>query len=397
MKKSIKIISFVLLLAVIIGICSILFANKTTVSDYDRSLRKIYGVANVGQGYSTLTRLEDSIGHSYYISRDGYVYSSFNNAYPYSHMQEITDDYGNEFIKVPKFYTRIDKHDDGTFDLLISGYKYDKFDTLFKDDNGNEIEYVLIGKYEGSLVEDAGLKHIVSKKDLTPTIGLSFNESIDYSSNNGNSYHEFDYKIYNIIQQLFLIEFATMDSQTVFTGVIDSTEHVQTGIGSPGDINGLYSNVVGYNDPSTGAFNYRGIENIWGNLSTWVKGVYMDYTERSLTIYNESHKILSTHVEVPYTSPILQLSPIDNTAFLGFPSLTSNGSSSNFGGFCDSCFYILNKNAYQYLCFGGSYNQKEINSGLFAIRWGSNPAYSVSPFMTGSRLCFTPKIVSEVA
>lgn len=397
MKKSIKIISFVLLLAVITGICSILFVNKTPISDYDRSLRKIYGVANVGQGYSTLTRLEDSIGHSYYFTRDGYVYSSFNNSYPYSHMQEITDDYGNEFIKVPKFYTRIDKHDDGTFDLLISGYKYDKFDTLFKDENGNEIEYVLIGKYEGSLIEDSGSKYIVSKKDLIPTTNLYFTESLDYCSNNGNSYHEFDYKIYNIVQQLFLIEFATTDSQRVFQGVINSTEIVKTGIGSIGDNNGLYSNAIGYGDPLTGAFNYRGIENIWGNLATWVKGIYMDNLHSDLLICTENHKNLSVHVETSYPVPILQLSPIDGTPYLGFPSLVSNGGSSFSSGFNDSCSYQTNKEAYLYLCVGGSYNQKLINSGLFCMKWGTEHYWSVSDFKTGSRLCFTPKIVSEVA
>lgn len=76
---------------------------------------KIYGVDKVGSATpSALTRTDDAVGLSYTVGTTD-ITSDFDRCYPWCDMQEVTDAAGNVFIKIPKFYCKITKNSDGTY------------------------------------------------------------------------------------------------------------------------------------------------------------------------------------------------------------------------------------------------------------------------------------------
>ena len=113
---------------------------------------KIYGVDGVGQSNPTLTRTDAAVGLSYSIGASE-ISSDFNNCYPWSEMHEVTDEFGNVFIRIPKFYTKVTKNGNGTYKYQISGCRYDGFSTLFIDGKGNEIPYDWCGGIEEGSVQ----------------------------------------------------------------------------------------------------------------------------------------------------------------------------------------------------------------------------------------------------
>ncbi|MCM1440996.1 MAG: hypothetical protein NC131_17610, partial [Roseburia sp.] len=130
---------------------------------------KIYGVDKVGSSNpSALTRTDDAIGLNVTVGASE-ITSDFDRCYPYSDMQEVTDEYGNVFIKIPKFYAKITKNADGTFKHQISGVRYEGFTTLFVDGEGNELDYILVGKYEGS----GSLSRVYSKSGATVLVNIT--------------------------------------------------------------------------------------------------------------------------------------------------------------------------------------------------------------------------------
>ena len=87
----------------------------------------------------------------------------------------------------------------------------------------------------------------------------------------------------NIINQLFTVEFATTDSQSIFYGYAYSSISGQhtTGI----------TNTAGSNTcrMDSGAFKYRGIENVWGHKWKFVDGITFSGTSVYVSTDPESY------------------------------------------------------------------------------------------------------------
>ena len=111
--------------------------------------RKIYGVDLVGsQDPNALIRTDDAVGLNITVGTSE-ITSDFDNCYPWSNIEEVTDGAGNVFVKIPKFYSKITKNSDGTYKHQLSGTKYPGFVTLFEVGD-RTIAYVMVGKYEGT-------------------------------------------------------------------------------------------------------------------------------------------------------------------------------------------------------------------------------------------------------
>lgn len=228
---------------------------------------KIYGVDKVGSSTpSALTRTDDAVGLSYTVGTTDIV-SDFDRCYPWSDMQEVTDASGNVFIKIPKFYSKITKNSDGTYKHQISGIRYEGFSTLFVDGAGNELDYVLVGKYEGS----GSSARVYSKSGATVLVNITCDNFRTGCKANGAGYQSYDFLIDLIIKELWLVEMKTTNSQSVMYGYANGnsaavatgrTDSVKTPSGSE------VSNTDGKH-----AMKYRGIENLWGNVYKWVDGI----------------------------------------------------------------------------------------------------------------------------
>ena len=232
-------------------------------------LDKIYGVDLVGSASpSALTRTDDAVGLNVTVGTSE-ITSDFDNCYPWSNIEEITDDFGNVFVKIPKFYSKITKNADGTYKHQLSGTKHEGFDTLFKV-GAKEIDYVMVGKYEGS----GSSSKVYSKSGQTPLVEITMDNFRNGCKANGAGYQQYDFLIDLILKELWLVEMATTNSQSIMYGYTKSrssaintgaTDTVTTPTGSP------ISNTDG-----THACKYRGIENPWGNINKWCDGISFD-------------------------------------------------------------------------------------------------------------------------
>ena len=232
-------------------------------------LDKIYGVDLVGSASpSALTRTDDAVGLNVTVGTSE-ITSDFDNCYPWNSIEEITDGAGNVFVKIPKFYSKITKNSDGTYKHQLSGTKHEGFDTLFKV-GAKEIDYVMVGKYEGS----GSAEKVYSKSGQTPLVSITMDDFRTGCKAHGAGYQQYDFLIDLILKELWLVEMATTNCQAKMYGYANDnssaintgeTDTVATPSGSP------ISNTDGKH-----ACKYRGIENPWGNIKMWCDGISFD-------------------------------------------------------------------------------------------------------------------------
>ena len=159
---------------------------------------KIYGVDKVGSSNpAALIRTDDAVGLNVTVGTTD-ITSDFDRCYPYCDMQEVTDAAGNVFIKIPKFYAKITPNADGTFKHQISGVRYDGFSTLFVDGEGNELDYILVGKYEAS----GNSSRAYSKTGATVLVNITCDALRTACKANGDGYQQYDFLIDLIIKEL---------------------------------------------------------------------------------------------------------------------------------------------------------------------------------------------------
>ena len=183
------------------------------------SSAKIYGASWDKTTTSTLTRTDDAIGLVANIGIDNQVVvNDFDNAEIYKDIVEMTDSYGNKFMRIPKFYI---KKTDG------AGYKTWQVSKkpfagaylpwcFWNFSNGQELPYLDFGKYRASL---NGTK-LESKTGKAPLVNTNIVDFRTYAQNNGVGYQQIDMHALDVIRTLFYIEFATINSQNVALGYV---------------------------------------------------------------------------------------------------------------------------------------------------------------------------------
>lgn len=180
-------------------------------------MKSILGVKWNRTSNPVITRIGGAVGMTAAIGVDGQVViNDFDNAPIYRDMKQVTDSLGNVFIRIPKFYIR--KQVTSTFQTWeISPFKHDGFylPWCFWDFvNNKELDYVDVGKYQASL---DGTK-LESKPLKYPLINTTIVNFRTYARNNGAGYGQFDIHVADVLQTLFLVEFATLNSQAVMPG-----------------------------------------------------------------------------------------------------------------------------------------------------------------------------------
>lgn len=341
---------------------------------------KIYGVDNVGQSAPTLTRTDSAIGRTVTVGASE-IKSDFDRCYPWSDMQEVVDDSGNVFIRIPKFYSRITKNANGTYKHQLSGYRYEGFTTLFVDGKGNEIDYVLVGKYEASGTSAKA----ESKSGKTCLVNVTLPQMRAACKANGEGYQQYDFLIDAIIKELFLIEMATTNSQAIMYGYLNGnsaavqtgrTDGVKTASGSD------TSNTDGKH-----ACKYRGIENPWGNVWKWCDGI--TFSDEKVYICLDPTHYVSEDTNPPYiymgnrptgdSGYIKSIEYFDKFPLLGYISALGGGESSYY------CDYSWTDGTV--LSVGGDWSSG-LGGGLWC--WSGGDDSSSSASYVGGRLCYKP-------
>lgn len=197
------------------------------------------------------------------------VQNDFDHLPIFKEMKRVTDSYGNVFIRIPKFYIR--KTSDGeklSIQISKTEIQGSYLPKCFWDFSKNkELPYVDVGAYLASLSVD-GTK-LESKAGVKPLVTRNITQFRTLAKANGVGYQQLDIHAVDMLQCLFHVEFATLDSQSVHSGyTTGNTESALTGT-----TDGVTASSGAMGAGATFQFMYRGIEDLWGNVYQWVDGV----------------------------------------------------------------------------------------------------------------------------
>ncbi len=341
---------------------------------------KIYGVDKVGSSNpSALVRTDAAVGLNVAVGASE-IHSDFNNCYPWSDMEEVMDEHSNVFVKIPKFYCKITKNADGTYKHQISGARHEGFSTLFLDGKGNEIDYVLVGKYEGS----GSTARVYSKSGQTVLVNVNI---VDYRTGceaNGEGYQQYDFLIDLIIKELWLVEMKTTDCQSIMKGNVQNDAAVDTGrtdaVATPSGSE--VSNTDGMH-----ACKYRGIENPFGNVFKWCDGISFNGTK--IYVCFDPTAYVSENYDAPYIYQgerqqndgyISKVEPLGKHPLIQY---TTEYNASGTTGYCD---YGADYGG-TVLCVGGCWDGS-VGAGLWL--WLGYYGASCASSSFGGRLCYKP-------
>lgn len=344
-------------------------------------ITQIYGVDLVGsEDPNALVRTDDAVGLNVTVGLSE-ITSDFDNCYPWSNIEEVTDGAGNVFVKIPKFYSKITANGDGTYKHQLSGTKHEGFDTLFKV-GAKEIDYVMVGKYEGS----GSSSKVYSKSGQTPLVSITMDNFRNGCKANGAGYQQYDFLIDLILKELWLVEMATTNCQAKMYGYANNnsatistgaTDTVATPTGSP------ISNTDGKH-----ACKYRGIENLWGNIWKWCDGISFNgssvYVCTEPTAYSAGkttglYEYYGTRASsdgfVKTVVPLAEGSLIQYVTAVGADESSYYCDKSWKGGTVLDC--------------GGS-RSSGADAGLWC--WAGSPTASNTSNRIGGRLCYKPVV-----
>ena len=344
-------------------------------------LDKIYGVDLVGSASpSALTRTDDAVGLNVTVGTSE-ITSDFDNCYPWNSIEEVTDGAGNVFVKIPKFYSKITKNTDGTYKHQLSGTKHEGFDTLFKV-GAKEIDYVMVGKYEGS----GSAEKVYSKSGQTPLVAITLDNFRNGCKAHGAGYQQYDFLIDLILKELWLVEMATTNCQSIMYGYANgnsskintgATDTVATPTGSP------ISNTDGKH-----SCKYRGIENPWGNIYKWCDGI--SFNGSSVYVCTEPTAYSAGKTTLPYeyygtrassNGFVKTVAPLKEGSLIQYVTAVGADESSYY---CDQSYQ-----GGAILICGGSWNDGT-NAGLWFWN-GYLPASGYNDVL-GGRLCYKPTV-----
>jgi hypothetical protein len=186
------------------------------------SVRKadVFGVSWDGAESPTLTRTDSSIGMTANAGVDmEAVTNDFDGADIFKDITEVTDDLGNVFVRIPKFY--IEKTAVGnarTWRISKRPFGNAYLPYCFRNKSGAILPYVDVGKYNAGLSSGSAL---TSASGVYPLISKNIDNFRNYAKANGANYHQLDIHIVDLLQTLFIIEFATLNSQSIMAGWIN--------------------------------------------------------------------------------------------------------------------------------------------------------------------------------
>lgn len=247
-----------------------------------------------------LTELVANIGIGSEVVRN-----DFDHLPIYREIREETDQYGNVFIRIPKFY--IKKESGAEYRIQISKEKLEGYylpHVFYDFEKDLELDYFLYGAYEGSLSADG--ERLESKEGTKPLVSRNIVQFRDLARANGRGYQQNDIHAIDVLQALFYVEFGTLHSQSIHPGFTSGNTEPAT--------SGFSKNIASTSGAmGTGGsypFMYRGIENPWGSVYEFIDGI--NILDNQTWIAKNAEDYTSNVYAVPYEK-------------LGYINCTENG------------------------------------------------------------------------
>lgn len=237
----------------------------------------IYGAEWAGGSSPAWTRTDAAANFAdpnpYYSGMSGAPSSPFDDILPWSGLRRVTDSAAGELVEIPKFYYKWTR-DGVKMKLQISMSPFDgSYVSPAHADRGDgvgERDYVYIGRYHCA-------SDYKSKSGFSPINNISIATARSAIHQLNNYDWILDYASLWTIRMLYLVEYANWDCQAKIG--LEPSGQVNTG----GTDNMPYhTGTMASARTTLGNIQYRYIENLWGNIMTWVDGIYV----RNYNIYN---------------------------------------------------------------------------------------------------------------
>lgn len=283
--------------------------------------------------------------------------------------------------------------------------------------NGVEVPYVLLSAFEASS-QNSGNSYITNGGSLgnrlasiagaKPTTGNAgtFTRAVarNLAAARGTGWQIGDGLTAACSQMLFLIEYASMNSQTALgQGNVSNTGNYADGVLTTGQTSSL-GNASGEGSGTDGkrAVTYRGEENLWGNVWTWQDGINAYNSSQGILYWADSGFADDT-TSSPYKSTGFNFSRTSNyisafgystTCDFMFIPCECNGDSANPVG--DYFYQSYTSSSILVALLGGLCNYGSA-AGLFY--WSVINSSSTSGWNVGARLACVPSsdAVEELA
>ena len=381
------------------------------------------------------------------VSNDGTILAYYGD-------DGYSDDGSNGQVMVyqPKFYYRVvplklEKNSVSGMGYHIRKANYyvtDKPQTGFKihpvfiDSNGNEVDYVLLSAFEGSMYDVSTSTYVndgtntetaietgdllCSVSGVKPISGLKKNlnktNAETMAANRGAGWHLETIKATMANILLMMIECGTLNSQTALgNGIVSITDNIAYNCSSLtgstvslGNASGAASETINevagtettYNTNGKVAVSYRGVENPWGNIWKHIQGINIwgngsmaggqPYVADGLAEFSES-KHTGNYKGVGFTLPnasgYINAFGYGKTEYdwLLMPSEIGGTSALPVG---DYTYVTANLNGYRIARLGGSWS---VGGDAGASCWYCNGGVGHRSRSLGGRLLYVPTAV----
>lgn len=436
---------------------------KSTKNSYDRSLgyacidENVIGV-QVDYDNGTVTRLAGSVG-----LEKGTDFDKFNmlggrkrcnvtndgTIKAYYGQSGFKEDGSNGQVMVyqPKFYYLVVPityepidNEVGGYHLKVANYYVSdtprpgfKVHPAFINEDGLEVDYILIGAYEASIYDTSANAYLKQDeqvadfdKDLLCSIAnvkpcsggaqnLTSANVEKLAKNRGKGWHSTSIKDVSMEQLLMIIELGTMNTQNgINQGVVSITDNtsyncaVHTGsTSSLGNATGRATTSIGYKGAdrteytgdSQTSISFRGVENFWGNMWKLIEGLRFWGNTHCLggqpyvcKDFNYTENKMSGNYEavgftIPNSNGYIKAMGYDNNFdWLFIPSKVGGNSSKPVG---DSLWIVQTLNKYIVPVFGGHWADGLDSGGLClaCTSWTSRKGHDF-----GGRLVYIPNL-----
>ena len=309
-----------------------------------------------------------------------------------------------------------------------------KLHPLFIDPDGNELDYVLIGAYEGGLYSaseqttyqtvtynvDFNADKLVSQagvKPLTGSSNLTMQKAEQLATNRGAGWHIYTIEAESANQMLELIELGTPNGQSALgngvsnistsgsynqAALTGATSSLGNGTGAAAETI-IETNGSRTTETANGkvSISYRGLENPWGNTWTMLGGIMIFGNGASnggipyiCKNYNYSYSSLTNDYEgvgfsLPNNNGWIYAFGYGAKKYdwLFMPAEVGNGANSVLP-IGDNGWYDANLSGYRLVAHGGSWSFENSN-GLFYYACDKAPNDSTYKSY-GARLMFVP-------
>ena len=366
---------------------------------------------------------------------------------------------GQVMVYIPKFYYKVniinkqlidDTHPEYGYDIheasySVSNIKYPgyKLHPAFINANGDEVDYVLCSAFEGSTYDTSASAYntndaqtvdfTATTGDLLASIGyvdssgttvhvkpasgltqnLTRPNSMTIAKNRGTGWYALTFKLTSAIQMLITVEYGCNSQVNIADGVVSITDntsyncasYVGSTVGNTtgraaSTINEINGTETTYTSATTTSVNWRGIENMWGNIWKWVDGIniYGNGSQRGGVPYVCTDMNFSDTNTANYESVGFTVANTDGyVKYFGWgndkydwvfmPSTAGSGGASASTTVGDYFYKTANLNGYRAARLGGIWGNSS-SAGVFC--WILAVAASGRSRAVGARLMYVP-------